>query len=913
MAQLPQDRLLHPYAEFLHEVDKPARYTGGEVGAAERDWDAVDARVCLAFPDVYDIGMSHLGFKILYKILNDDPRTLAERAYCPWVDMEALLRARGLPLVSLESYRSLRDFDVVGFSLQYELTYSNVLTMLDLGGIPLRSADRGDDDPLVVAGGPNATHPEPVAPFFDAIVIGDGEAKLTEIALAWVKSRGKPRIERLRQLAQLGAVYVPGLYEVAIEPENGIAVVTEPSDRTLPFPIERAMVNINDYPFPDDGPTGGPEAIFDRTSIEITRGCTEGCRFCQAGMIYRPVQERDPQQVLSAVRNSLKNSGNDEVSLTALSTADVSFISPLIKTLAPELAEKRVSLSVSSLRAYGLEPDLLDDLSRVRAGGLTFAPEAGTQRMRDVVNKNVTEEQLHETAERVFSRGYTRMKLYFMIGLPSEQDEDVLGIAETGIRTSKVGRAVTKRAEVTVSVSTHVPKPHTPFQWAAMDDKSEVGRKQYMLKDRLRNERGIKLRTHDCSSSVLEGVMARGDRRLADVIERAWRNGARFDSWDELLDLAVWEEALEHHGIDKAPYLATLPVYARLPWDHIDVGLEEGFLLREYRRALHNRLSPPCGKVAGMFIHHTNTEDAGADERKLVCYDCGVACDMTNMREERLLFLDGLGAKSRPAASPVEDRPSATRKKGPRIGDPNEGFRYRLRFQKKGPAALLGHLDLVRELPRIFRRINVEPVYTGGYHPRPAMTFTPALSLGLTALGEYVDVRLAEDLPGPELIDKMNGASSAGLVFCEAKRLGPRDRNVSRMVTSAEYALLFAPDVIAADDPIAWLKKRCDALLAADRLVIHRKVKGIGKKVDLRPRLLTLRLLEQPAELLRHAAIAGDLVGVSAQVVIGNDGSVRMRELVELMWQGEPPPYRAVRVALSMDESVAAPVDIAVA
>src|SRR4051812_3709988 len=641
----------HPYAEFIDQVEKPARYAGGEVGSVLKDWSSVEATVCLAFPDIYDIGMSHLGFKILYKLLNDDPRTLAERCYAPWTDMEAQLRARGLPLVALESARPLRDFDVVGFSLQFELTYSNILTMLDLGGVPLRAKDRGEGDPLVIAGGPTATHPEPIAPFFDAIVIGDGEEKATEVALAWVRLRkaGVPRAERLVALAKLGAVYVPSLYGTRLDPEIDLEVVAGPLAAGIPFPIERSLVDINQYPFPDDGPTGGPEAIFDRMSIEIARGCTEGCRFCQAGMIYRPVRERDPEQIVDTVLRAVKRSGQDEVSLTALSTADVSCISPLIKKVARRLAEERISLGVSSLRAYGLEPELLDEIKQVRATGLTFAPEAGTQRMRDVVNKNVTEEQLHETAERVFSRGWGKMKLYFMIGLPSETDDDVRGVGETGIRTAAVGKRAAKgrAAEVVVSVSTHVPKPHTPFQWAAMDTLSEVARKQQILRDAARGYKAVKLKTHEANASVLEGIYARGDRPLADVLERAWRSGARFDSWDEQLRLDLWEEAFVHHGIDRAPYLGTLPLSARLPWSHIDVGLEDGFLAREYRKALQNRLSPPCGKVAGAFIHHDNLEDARADQRRLVCYDCGVACDLTQMRDERITFLEKLGAEKR--------------------------------------------------------------------------------------------------------------------------------------------------------------------------------------------------------------------------------------------------------------------------
>ncbi|WP_437965501.1 TIGR03960 family B12-binding radical SAM protein [Sorangium sp. So ce260] len=975
----------HPYASFLDQVEKPARYAGGEVGSVVKDWSSVEARVCLAFPDVYDIGMSHLGFKILYKLLNDDPRTLAERCYAPWVDMEAQLVKRGLPLVSLESARPLRDFDVVGFSLQFELTYSNILTMLHLGGVPLRAADRGEDDPIVIAGGPTATHPEPIAPFLDALVIGDGEEKATEVALLWtrLKREGVPRRERLVAIARLGAVYVPSLYATRLDPDTGFEVVDRPLVSGIPFPIERALVDLNKYPFPDESPAGGPEAIFDRMSIEIARGCTEGCRFCQAGMIYRPVRERDPEQIVETVMRAVQKSGQDEVSLTALSTADVSCISPLVKKVTERLTKERISLGVSSLRAYGLEPDLLDELKRVRATGLTFAPEAGTQRMRDVVNKNVTEEQLLETAERVFSRGWGKMKLYFMIGLPTETDEDVRGIVETGARAAGAGRRAAgkgKPVDVTVSVSTHVPKPHTPFQWAAMDTLSEVGRKQQLLKETVRPYRAVTLKTHEANASVLEGIFARGDRPLADVLERAWRSGARFDSWDDQLELSVWEEAFTHTGVERAKYLGTLPVTARLPWDHIDVGLEEGFLAKEYRKALQSRLSPPCGKVAGMFVHHTNLDDARADTRRLVCYDCGVACDMTQMRDERLTFLDRLGAHKRslplltdaaaappaaaapsaaagsPPAEPAragEEEPSLAVDAAPSLavdaapslavdaapspaggedpasaaapraggeapprakqkGPPPKGrggIRYRFRFEKTGPMALLGHLDVVRELPRVLRRVGAPMTYTAGFHPKPDMTFSPALSLGVISLDEYVDLRLERDLDPAALdalIVAMSAASPRGLAFRGAVKLGPEDPALSKLIAGARYALAFARSAIGGDAE-AVLAARCSAALSAASLPIRREIDRLAKMVDVRQYLVRAEVGGPDVHAaLARAGLVGDLVALEVEVDIRGSGAVKSSEVAAVILgePGEapgaitPPPHRAVRLQL---------------
>jgi radical SAM family uncharacterized protein/radical SAM-linked protein len=905
----------HPYASFVHLVQKPARYLGGEFGSAKKDWSAVRARVCLAFPDLYDIGMSHLGFKILYKILNDDDATLAERCYAPWVDMQKELRERKLPLVSLETAHALSEFDVVGFSLQFELTYTNVLLMLDLGGVPLKTSERGESDPLVIAGGPTATHPEPLADFLDAIVIGDGEERTTQVALLWVdlKDKGVARKERLRELARLPGVYVPSLYSTQFDPDTGFDVVAAPSASSgLPFPVRRSLVeDLNKFPFPDDGPVGGPEAIFDRMSIEIARGCTEGCRFCQAGMIYRPVRERDPQQIVDTVVSSIKKSGYDEVSLTSLSTADYSCIAPLIEKVTARLAPERVSLGVSSLRAYGLEESVLDDIQKVRAGGVTFAPEAGSQRMRDVVNKNVTEEQLMTTAERVFSRGWTGMKLYFMIGLPTEEESDVREIVKVGSRAHSVGKRIKREIggggapTVTVSVSTHVPKPHTPFQWCAMDTPDTVVEKQHWLKEEARKTK-VTLKMHESEGSWLEAIFARGDRKLSRVLERAYKDGARFDSWDEHLKIDIWERALAAEGIEPAKYLGTIPVTARLPWDHIDVGLEEGFLAREYRKALKSRLSPPCGKVAGAFIHHTNLDDAQADAKKLVCYDCGVACDMGAMREERLVYLTKLGAKSRrvtlakAAPEPLPPGITPKKKKPPTIvqGEPR---RYRFTYTKLGASAFLSHLDLIRALPRAFRRNELPLFYSSGFHPKPDMTFGPALSLGVPSLGEVVDVKLTADLSPADCayyVGALTSSAPDGLDFTGAVRLGGDDAAVARVIDTARYAVAFPRSVLAGRGGEAWLRARVESVLAAVEIRQVRRIEGIGKAIDVRPFIRRLEVGADAAnEAVRASGLLGDLVTILVDVAITGSGSVKISEVVEALGSKEEPlEHRAIRV-----------------
>jgi radical SAM family uncharacterized protein/radical SAM-linked protein len=887
---------------------------GGEHGARPKDWAAVQARVCLAFPDVYDIGMSHLGFKILYKILNDDPRTLAERCYAPWVDMEAELRKRSVPLVSLESSRTLREFDVVGFSLQFELTYTNILTMLDLGGIPLRSCDRSDDDPLVIAGGPTATHPEPLAAFIDAFVIGDGEERTTEIALRWTELRHLPRAERLRVIDGLKGVYAPSLRETSVDSATGFLVVEGP-------PVERNLVDdLNRFPFPDDGPVGGPEAIFDRLSIEIARGCTEGCRFCQAGMIYRPVRERDPAQLVETVAAAVKKSGYDDVSLTSLSTADYSCIAPLVQKVTERLAPERVSLGVSSLRAYGLGEQTLDDMQRVRASGITFAPEAGSQRMRDVVNKNVTEEQLMQTAERIFSRNWSSMKLYFMIGLPTETEEDVREIVRVGKRARDVGWRI-KRARgaqpptVTVSVSTHVPKPHTPFQWCAMDQADLVRVKQRWLQEEVKGSR-VELKMHDSDGSWLEGVFARGDRSLGDVLETAYRNGARFDSWDDQLDIGVWERAFATHGIDIARFLGTIPVSARLPWSHIDVGLEEGFLVAEYRKALKSRLSPPCGKAAGMFIHHTNLEDAQRDERKLVCYDCGVACDLSAMRAERETHLVKLGAE-RPRVVPVRvappppdpqstETPKFKRKGPPPLIVQGTPRRYRFAFTKLGPSAYLSHLDVIRALPRAFRRADLPMFYSSGYHPKADMTFSPALSLGVMSLGEIVDIKLTCDGEPRDWLDALSAGAPDGLRFTDGRALGERDATVSKLVDGALYAVAIPRKAI----DVASLRERASEMMRAETLPVVRTIEGIGKKVDVRRYLRRLEVdgsaaggtsqtpsVARAQEAITRAGLVGDLVAVFVEIAVTPTGSAKISEVLEVLC-GRDVPSKCIRVAL---------------
>ena len=571
--------------DILPRVTKPAQYTGGEFNSIRKDHGSVDVKFALAFPDTYEIGMSNLGLRILYHILNERPDTLAERVFAPWVDMEAEMKEHSLPLFALESRTPIKEFDIFGFSLGYELSYTNVLNMLDLAGIPVLASERGEDHPLIIAGGCCTYNPEPMADFIDAFVIGEGEEVIHEFIEVFKERQAEGKASLLRRLADIPGVYVPSLYDVAYNADGTVKEV-RPKEDGIPAVVTKRLVwNMDAVGYPEAPVMPFVETVHDRIPLEVMRGCSRGCRFCQAGMIYRPVRERSADKLMELVETMAMNTGYDEIALLSLSTPDYRGIEDLVRRLIEKYEPEKIGLSLPSIRADALCIGLAAEIQKVRKSGLTLAPEAGTQRMRDVINKNVTEENLLDAVQAAFQCGWKRVKLYFMIGLPTETDEDIAGIAHLASAVARTGRKMGTRPVVNVSVSCFVPKPHTPFQWRAQDALEEMERKQSVLIHAFKDGH-ISLNWHDAKTSRLEAILSRGDRRLGKAILRAWEKGCRLDAWQEYLDYNKWMEALSEAGLNSSFYANRRREYDEvLPWDHIDCGVSKQFLALEDKRA----------------------------------------------------------------------------------------------------------------------------------------------------------------------------------------------------------------------------------------------------------------------------------------------------------------------------------------
>ncbi|MCF2569658.1 TIGR03960 family B12-binding radical SAM protein [Mediterraneibacter glycyrrhizinilyticus] len=591
--------------EILLNIEKPARYIGGEINSVMKDKEKVDIRFAMCFPDVYEIGMSHLGIQILYDMFNRREDTWCERVYSPWLDLDKVLRDRNIPLFALESQDPVRDFDFLGITIQFEMCYTNILQILDLSQIPLHAADRTEEDPIVIGGGPCTYNPEPLAEFFDIFYIGEGETvydELLDTYKEW-KTSGGSRRDFLRQAARIEGLYVPQFYDASYHTDGTIKSFT-PNEPAAPEKVRKQVVmEVSDAPYPMNPVVPFIKVTQDRVVLEIQRGCIRGCRFCQAGMLYRPTRERNVERLKEYARTMLKNTGHEEISLSSLSSSDYSELNELVTFLIDEFKDKGINISLPSLRIDAFSLDVMSKVQDVRKSSLTFAPEAGSQRMRNVINKGLTEEDILTGAGQAFEGGWTKVKLYFMLGLPTETEEDMKEIARLSDRVARRYYEIPKeqrhgKCQITASSSFFVPKPFTPFQWASMYTAEEYDRRAHIVNDEFReqlNRKSLKYNWHDAQVTVLEGVMARGDRRIAPVIEEAYRLGCLFDSWTETFRNDLWMEAFENTGVDISFYNQRVREKDEIfPWDFIDIGVRRSFLYREWERALNETVTPNC-------------------------------------------------------------------------------------------------------------------------------------------------------------------------------------------------------------------------------------------------------------------------------------------------------------------------------
>jgi radical SAM family uncharacterized protein len=815
-----------PLARVLARVEKPGRYVGGEWNEIRKDPARVSTKVALAFPDVYEIGMSYLGQKILYALLNKDRSVLAERVFAPWPDLERELRAAAIPLASLENAIPLRAFDIVGFSLLYELNLTNVLTILDLGGIPLTSVERGEGDPWVIAGGPAAFNPEPVADIFDVIYVGDGEEGFPEIvaAVADLRKRGVPRREALRELAGIGGVYVPSLTRVEA-PAGASLVVPRPLPGAPAIVRKRLVKDFARSPFPEKIIVPSLRVVFDRVAVEAARGCPQSCRFCQASSLYFPHRPKDPDVVHRTVLRSLRQTGYEDASLSALSVGDHPELEAIVGSLMAELAREKISLSLSSLRPGRLSRGLVENILKVRKTGFTLVPEAGTERLRAVIDKKLDDREIRDALTFAFEGGWKLVKLYFMVGLPTETGEDLEGIVELVRSSLELGRSILGSApRIHVSLSSFIPKPHTPFQWLGMDDEAVLAEKQAFVRSELRRFRSVEVKTHPLATSVLEAVFSRGDRRLGSVLIDAWRRGARFDGWDDKLDAAAWKDAFSSAGIDPRAYLKPLPRESALPWDMIETGIRKSHLSQELDAALRGERTPGCLERS--------------------CAEC-LGCETPSWKKRR-----------RPAAiTPLP--PSA----GP-AGEAEEGIlRYRAFYSKRGKARYLSHIDLIHVVQRAFRRAGIEVRKTQGFHPKMDFTYGPALPLGMEARREVLEFRAGRRLDPVDFLRRVNKSLPPGIKFSGLERIDPAAPSLANVIETLVYSMDWK------DDALGRVLSAADLKLALERF--KGSTPGTADvHFALRGRRLVLRLPPVPTRGIRAQDIVQSVFGVEEAVFL---------------------------------------------
>ena len=748
----------------LPHVSHPIQYVGEEWNAVKKPWADIQVKVALCFPDTYEVGMSHLGLHLLYAILNRRSDALAERIYTPAADMENAMRSRQIPLFSLESHRAASEFDLLGFTLQYELSYSNILNMLSLADIPLLSKDRTTADPFVIAGGPCSCNPEPVADFFDLIVIGDGETVLPNLVTSYKdwKDRGNTRTEFLKAVCRMPGVYVPSFYAVHYHQSGQVADIVRTVSEA-PEQVTRAIEpDLDALAYLSRPIVPYLKPVHDRLTLEVMRGCPRGCRFCQAGYIYRPKRERSSEHVLLLAKSLLSESGYDEVSLSSLSTGDYSQIAPLMASLMDTCEASKVALSLPSMRVNTLTGEMAAIIKRVRKTGFTIAPEAGTQRLRNVINKGISEADILQTAQDAFSAGWEMLKMYFMIGLPTETDEDIDGILQlvSHIRSLSKGSS-NRKVKLNVAISSFVPKSQTPFQWEPMNSLDELLRKQEHIKQFLRR-RAIQPKWHTVEASYLEGVFARGDRRLSRVLCEAHALGCKFDGWSEHFDFPRWQDAFARAKVDPDFY-----VYRErnndeiFPWEHIQTGVAKSFLWQERLNALSEEGSPPCDRH---------------------CRRCGVCHD-------DLHVIDSESHNTTDEQKAITTK-SSSKEHAENIPKPiprPKVFRIRATYSKTGHLRFLSHRELIRLFSRAASRARAPLAYSQGFNPGPQISFGPALPVGTEGLQEYVDFFLTESIDVKQFYQKMNDTLPTGVKMLEASSMDLKEPSLSTVFKRFTY------------------------------------------------------------------------------------------------------------------------------
>ncbi|MDH4163129.1 MAG: TIGR03960 family B12-binding radical SAM protein [Nitrospirota bacterium] len=761
------------YEDFLPLVSKPARYIDQEVNVVRKDRDKVRTKVCLLFPDTYEVGMSHLGLRILYHILNSREDTVAERVFSPWTDYEKLLTASGRPLTSLETNLPVSSFDILGITLQYELSYTNIVAALKLSHIPVRAADRTNDHPIVIAGGPCAVNPEPLADFIDVFFIGEAEEAIHE--MVDLRQRHQNRKQYLAELAARDGFYVPSLGRSTVR--------------------RRRLASIETAPYPDRPILPLMKPVHDRVTVEVARGCIRGCRFCQAGVIYRPYRERSSGRVKDLLQHSLACTGYEELSLASLSSGDHSEIESLVVDLMDRYRDSRVSVSLPSLRVGTLTPAMIKAIASTRKTGFTLAPEAGTERLRRVINKPVSDLDLLDAAETIFRNGWSVIKLYFMIGLPTETDEDLDGIIKLANELLALGKRSSRRhVQLNVSVSTFVPKPHTPFQWHGQIPITEVRRKQAYLQQGLR-KRGISLKTHNPETSLLEGAFARGGRELGRVIEAAVDRGCRMDGWTECFSFPAWEETFKRCGIDLHQTAERkFSIEDPLPWDHVKPGVTREFLEKEYHKAVAAEATGNCREE---------------------CTHCGLGCRDGGTVE---LGKPARTASSSAAQTAQSPRPSAA-------VNPEMLSKIRIKYAKTGKIRFLSHLDFMTLLHRAVMRANIPIAFSQGFNPHPKMAFGPPLSVGMESDAEFFDMETDPLVDLLTVTKELNHALPEGLRILEARIVPRKTPSLAGAITRYQYS------VTIPGSRRSGVEERIHALLQRSSVEVSRE----GKSKDIRP------------------------------------------------------------------------------